>query len=384
MSKSISGHAKDYPTDMPGTREPHSPMLLMPIEKTPRLHRGLSTVKALMSIAAILSILAAAMFLSADTDHDSLSTLAELTTYGTNPRKADSDGDGIPDGVEAVMYPLNPEESTHPLIADTDDDGLLDGEEVNQYHTDPLNIDTENDWLSDYEEVKIYHSNPFVEDTDGDYISDFIEARWVHSDPAKLDTDGGGLDDFNEVYTYEMDPNDPEDDEEFMKKIPYVEAIPVDYNDGGTEVLGYSKTRKIVEISMRDKLVQWFANNTIIEWDEETGEGHILIPDGPNYEITEENSLFPAYQLTHGRKGTCGPQSLWNSAILRLKGYKTIRIGGYVPVENGTEGHAWIETYKDGKVYIVTWGTMYPRDDFYKERGWKIWGYYDPLWYEEN
>jgi hypothetical protein len=58
-----------------------------------------------------------------DTDHDGLSDSDE-PTYGANPTNPDTDGDGLPDGVEVFTYGSNP------LLVDTDDDNYTDPEEV--------------------------------------------------------------------------------------------------------------------------------------------------------------------------------------------------------------------------------------------------------------
>ncbi|MBI5728948.1 MAG: hypothetical protein HY983_01735 [Candidatus Magasanikbacteria bacterium] len=58
-----------------------------------------------------------------DQDLDGL-TAAEEKKYGTDPKKADTDGDGILDKDEIIIY------HTDPLKADTDGDGVKDGEEV--------------------------------------------------------------------------------------------------------------------------------------------------------------------------------------------------------------------------------------------------------------
>ncbi len=65
--------------------------------------------------------------------------------YRTDPTKADTDGDGIPDGEEIArnLDPLNP---------DTDGDGLSDGAEA-VWGCDPRNIDTDGDGLTDGFEV---------------------------------------------------------------------------------------------------------------------------------------------------------------------------------------------------------------------------------------
>ncbi len=72
-----------------------------------------------------------------DDDGDGLTTESELEQHHTDPRKRDTDGDGLPDGLEVST-------GTDPLKADTDRDGLADGAEdrnrngeVDAAETDP-------------------------------------------------------------------------------------------------------------------------------------------------------------------------------------------------------------------------------------------------------
>lgn len=80
----------------------------------------------------------------------------------------DTDKDGVPDALE-LKY------GTDPKNPDTDGDGLTDGDEIMVWGTDPLKKDTDGDGLSDYDEVKIWHTNPLNPDTDGDGFSDGLE-----------------------------------------------------------------------------------------------------------------------------------------------------------------------------------------------------------------
>jgi hypothetical protein len=82
--------------------------------------------------------------------------------------EADTDGDGVPDGIERDVT------HTDPHNQDTDGDGLTDGLEVFRFKTNPLSTDSDNDGLSDGQEVLIEgrRSDPLRWDTDEDGISD--------------------------------------------------------------------------------------------------------------------------------------------------------------------------------------------------------------------
>ncbi|MFH1942274.1 MAG: OmpA family protein [bacterium] len=135
----------------------------------------------------------------ADTDRDGLNDGAEVNQYKTDPRKANTDHDGLDDGVEVNQY------KTDPLKADTDGDGLDDGAEVNQYITDPLKADTDGDGLNDSAEVNQYKTNPLKADTDGDGLNDSAEVNQYKTNPLKADSDADGLNDGDEV-KYKSDP----------------------------------------------------------------------------------------------------------------------------------------------------------------------------------
>ena len=141
----------------------------------------------------------------ADTDGDGLSDGDEVNKYHTNPLKADSDGDGLSDGDEVMKY------QTDPMKGDTDGDGLSDGDEVMKYHTDPLKADSDGDGLNDGDEVMKYHTDPLKADTDGDGLNDGDEVMKYHTDPLKADTDGGSVNDGTEV-ARGTDPLNPADD----------------------------------------------------------------------------------------------------------------------------------------------------------------------------
>jgi outer membrane protein OmpA-like peptidoglycan-associated protein len=137
----------------------------------------------------------------ADSDGDGLTDMEEVMLYHTDPRNADSDGDGLPDGVEVRDI------GSSPTIADTDGDGIKDGDEVNIYHTSPKSADSDGDGLSDSEEIRKWHTNPLSADSDGDGLSDRDEILTYHTDPVKEDSDGDGLKDGDEILTYHTNPN---------------------------------------------------------------------------------------------------------------------------------------------------------------------------------
>ncbi len=129
--------------------------------------------------------------LSTDSDGDGLNDKVELAR-GTDPRNRDTDGDGLPDGLENVSSPLlrdsdgdglNDEqellEGLRATDEDFDKDGLYDGLEL-RIGTDPKKPDTDNDGVSDYAEHYGLMTNPRHPDSDGDGVAD-------GSDPSPLD-----------------------------------------------------------------------------------------------------------------------------------------------------------------------------------------------------
>ncbi len=134
-----------------------------------------------------------------DADNDGLTEKQEKE-IGTNPKIADTDGDGINDGDELNKY------NTNPLAKDSDKDGLNDYEEIFTYKTDANSSDTDGDELSDYAEIITYKSNPNKKDTDGDSLGDGYEVNKYKTNPIKKDTDGDGLDDNIELNKFKSNP----------------------------------------------------------------------------------------------------------------------------------------------------------------------------------
>jgi hypothetical protein len=185
----------------------------------------------------------------ADSDADGLDDGVEVDEYGSDPTVKDTDGDGVPDGIEADngMDPTSvhsdddgirddvewqsdvldatasdtdgdgldddreQELDTKPGVADTDGDGLEDGPEVNEYGSDPTVVDTDGDGLEDGPEVNEYGSDPTVKDSDMDGLDDDSEVNEYGTDPTVKDTDGDGVPDGTEIIEDSTDPTDPED-----------------------------------------------------------------------------------------------------------------------------------------------------------------------------
>ncbi|HRJ09344.1 MAG TPA: DUF1800 family protein [Prosthecobacter sp.] len=93
-----------------------------------------------------------------DLDGDDLTHLQEFAR-GTNPRLADTDGDGLSDAVETNtgVYAGISELGTNPLLADTDGDTLSDGDEWLTHHTSPLLADSDADGAPDAWELRTGH-----------------------------------------------------------------------------------------------------------------------------------------------------------------------------------------------------------------------------------
>ena len=149
-----------------------------------------------------------------DLDRDGLPDDAEAL-IGTDPTNPDTDGDGIPDGIETGPDATLDPEDTDPLDADTDDDGLSDGDETRR-GTDPLAPDTDRDGIPDGTELGV--TDPTA-DTDPALFTPDADPTTT-TDPLAPDTDRGGIPDGAEdtntngrLDPGEGNPNDPTDDD---------------------------------------------------------------------------------------------------------------------------------------------------------------------------
>jgi hypothetical protein len=166
-------------------------------------------------------------------------------TPPTDPNNADSDGDGLIDGIEGVLSPES--NHTNPNIADTDADGLYDMQEI-LLGTNPRSPDSDGDLITDGDEYYTFHTNPLIEDTDFDALKDGEEVFLWHSNPLSCDTDGDGLRDGDEVLLYDSDPVDEDSDNDGLtdrqeifiyNTDPFVYDTDVDGLSDGSEILFY-------------------------------------------------------------------------------------------------------------------------------------------------
>jgi hypothetical protein len=75
-----------------------------------------------------------------DFDNDGVSYYQEINEFFTNPRVADTDGDGLQDWEARYRWTFDPNAWNNPN-ADTDGDGLTNAQEINTHRTNPTRID---------------------------------------------------------------------------------------------------------------------------------------------------------------------------------------------------------------------------------------------------
>ena len=119
---------------------------------------------------------------------------------GTNPAKADSDGDGVNDGEELAH-------GTNPNKPDSDADGFTDGEE-SIAHTDPLDDGETPEGRGRSEEGIVADT---TNDTDNDGLTGRRRGTCSRNLPSKADSDGDGVTDGKEL-AHGTNPNKSDSD----------------------------------------------------------------------------------------------------------------------------------------------------------------------------
>lgn len=136
-----------------------------------------------------------------DDDLDGLTNAQEFAR-GTNPRSADSDGDGLADSVETgtgTFVSAN-DTGSSPVRADSDGDGLSDGVEVNgRFASNPNLTDTDSDGANDRAEALARSAPddasigrqpvPTINPTNGSLLWEIrhVQIRWNHDKPWETD-----------------------------------------------------------------------------------------------------------------------------------------------------------------------------------------------------
>ena len=114
-----------------------------------------------------------------DNDFDGLPNEDELLNK-TRVNVFDTDSDGLSDWYEINVENPVYNDFTLPLNADSDGDGLADGLEVRVTQTNPMNADTDGDGLSDGQEI-LLGLNPLLPDSDDNGVNDGDEAGFDFS-----------------------------------------------------------------------------------------------------------------------------------------------------------------------------------------------------------
>lgn len=170
-------------------------------------------------------------------DADGLSGLDEYLLHGTNPLAPDTDGDGIPDGME-VSVGSDPRAAID-VDRDSDEDGLIDRLEF-VWQTLPLNPDSDGDGLSDGLEIEA-GTNPLLPDTDNDGLPDGWEDQNGFNpliDDRNLDPDEDGLSNLAEFETG-TNPNSSDSDNDQLLDLAEI-SLGINPNNPDTDEDGMS------------------------------------------------------------------------------------------------------------------------------------------------
>ena len=201
-------------------------------------------------------------------------------------------------------------------------------------------------------------------DLDCDGVSDKLEVKVYGTNPRDKDTDGDGINDYNEIFIYPdyLDPLNASDAQPFIDMLPNVMANYTDWVNGGTS---NNNCKRIVDISLNDPLVKWYADHTSIVWSGTSGQlkinGERFFQEYTWYAVPVGCLMTPAYYFTSGRNGDCINVAEALYVVMKLKGYQCVIVTGMV----GDWGHAWTEVKIEGTIYVLEYNVVVPADEFY-------------------
>ncbi|MCC6456060.1 MAG: hypothetical protein IT328_13990 [Caldilineaceae bacterium] len=252
----------------------------------------------------------------ADTDGDGVPDLAEICGYQvtlrstgqtitvqTNPTNPDTDGDTAPDGVEAELggNPTDPGDRNQ--FADDDGDGVVNVGETTtreiviwEVSNSPALCNTVCD--QGPQTVRSVTSDPSNPDTDGDGLRDGEELQ-LGSDPSNVDTDGDGLTDFEEVHGFELrdqgfitlDPVDADTDNDKLSDGAEVEVVDNETTRWIVRVVGETPYRVFSDPLQADA-----DFDTLVDGDERTP------GTDPNKANTDEDARDDATEVIRGTR----------------------------------------------------------------------------------
>ncbi len=250
---------------------------------------------------------------SLDNDGDGLPNWQEIEILGTNPNNRDTDGDGLPDWFE-VEYDLDPldDGSINPdngAEGDPDGDGLTNVFEY-WYYADPNLADTDGDGLNDYDEVVVYGTWPDVADSDWDGLNDYDEILTHGTNPLSWDTDGDTLYDSDEIFTLGTNPLDTDTDGDWMWD-DYELANNLDPNDAADGLLdadGDALANQLEFVFMDQGYDPFVANNAATfpwledpDWDGMTTQAEFNVYfTNPRQYDTDGDGLGDGWEIAHG------------------------------------------------------------------------------------
>lgn len=282
---------------------------------------------------------------------------AEGSVFVTDPRLADTDGDGLLDGEEAGEVvsadgePVVYAGSSDPLDTDTDGDGLDDGVESRGwstvsgavYQTDPSRPDSDGDGLTDSEEAGLAVpsldgetrylgvSDPRRVDSDEDGLADATETRgWTSArgalyltDPMSADSDGDGLTDLQEAGALTYDSVDG------VQFLVFSNPLVVDSDDDG-----------LTDLDEADLSLDPFASDTDGDGLSDGAEVN-EVGSSPGLEDTDGDGFNDGFEVAN--RETQGLDPLWPDVKITPMTYATEFAAGAILGEAApSDSIAWL------------------------------------------